>query len=383
MSSLSAFIRQHTEQILHEWETFARALAPTGTSMDVAALRDHAHAMLDVIAADLDTPQTARRQAEKSKGLEDVPEGVKRSAAAEHGSGRAASGFTVVQMVAEFRALRASVVRLWTAQRQTLGAAEVEELIRFNEAIDQAVAESLARYSRDIDATRERFLAILGHDLRNPLGAIATSTRFLLETGGSAAEQTQLIRGIENAGRRMTRLVSDLLELALSRLGDDMPINRTTFDLGMMVRDVVAEVSASYSRARIETHLEGDLRGQWDRARLAQALINLVGNAVQHGAADAPIIVEARHDAGDTILAVHNQGRAIPAEKLDDIFDGLKPGADGSRDRRHLGLGLFIVDKIVEAHGGTIEMQSAEESGTTFTIRLPRPSAPEDARARA
>ena len=383
MSSLSAFIRQHNEQILHEWEAFARALPPAGASMDVAALRDHAHAMLDVIAADLDTPQTARRQAEKAKGLEDVAEHAKRSAAAEHGSGRAASGFTVVQMVAEFRALRASVVRLWTAQRQTLGAAEVEELIRFNEAIDQAVAESLARYSRDIDATRERFLAILGHDLRNPLGAIATSTRFLLETGGSAAEQTQLIRGIENAGRRMSRLVSDLLELALSRLGDDMPITRTTFDLGMMVRDVVAEVSASYPRARIETHLDGDLRGQWDRARLAQALINLVGNAVQHGAADAPIIVEARHDAGDTILAVHNQGRAIPAEKLDDIFDGLKPGADGSRDRRHLGLGLFIVDKIVEAHGGTIEVQSAEESGTTFTIRLPRPSAPEDARARA
>lgn len=383
MSSLSAFIRQHNEQILHEWEAFARALPPAGASMDVAALRDHAHAMLDVIAADLDTPQTARRQAEKAKGLEDVAEGAKRSAAAEHGSGRAARGFTVVQMVAEFRALRASVVRLWTAQRQTLGAAEVEELIRFNEAIDQAVAESLARYSRDIDATRERFLAILGHDLRNPLGAIATSTSFLLETGGSAAEQTQLIRGIENAGRRMTRLVADLLELALSRLGDDMPITRTTFDLGMMVRDVVAEVSASYPRARIETHLDGDLRGQWDRARLAQALINLVGNAVQHGAADAPIIVEARHDAGDTILAVRNQGRAIPAEKLDDIFDGLKPGADGSRDRRHLGLGLFIVDKIVEAHGGTIEVQSAEESGTTFTIRLPRPSAPEDARARA
>lgn len=383
MSSLSAFIRQHNEQILHEWEAFARALPPAGASMDVAALRDHARAMLDVIAADLDTPQTARRQAEKSKGLDDVAEGAKRSAAAEHGSGRAASGFTVVQMVAEFRALRASVVRLWTAQRRTLGAAEVEELIRFNEAIDQAVAESLARYSRDIDATRERFLAILGHDLRNPLGAIATSTRFLLETGGSAAEQTQLIRGIENAGHRMTRLVADLLELALSRLGDDMPINRTTFDLGMMVRDVVAEVSASYPRARIETQLDGDLRGQWDRARLAQALINLVGNAVQHGAADAPIIVEARHDAGDTILAVHNQGRAIPAEKLDDIFDGLKPGADGSRDRRHLGLGLFIVDKIVKAHGGTIEVQSAEESGTTFTIRLPRSSAPEDARARA
>lgn len=93
--------------------------------------------------------------------------------------------------------------------------------------------------------------------------------------------------------------------------------------------------------------------------------------------------VEARHDAGDTILAVHNQGHAIPAEKLDDIFDGLKPGAEGTRDRRHLGLGLFIIDKIVKAHGGTIEVQSAEESRTTFTVRLPRPSVPEDARAKA
>lgn len=348
--------------------------------MDVVALRDHAQAMLDVIAADLDTPQTARRQAEKATGLANLAGEATRSAAAEHGSGRAANGFTVVQMIAEFRALRASVVRLWTTQRQTLGAAEVEELIRFNEAIDQAVAESLVRYSRDIDATRERFLAILGHDLRNPLGAIATSTRFLLETGGSAAEQTQLIRGIESAGRRMSRLVADLLELALSRLGDDMPINRTTFDLGMMVHDVVAEVSASHPRARIETHCDGDLRGQWDRARLAQALINLVGNAVQHGAANEPIVVAARRDAADTILVVHNQGRAIPPEKLDNIFDGLKLGADGGRDRRHLGLGLFIVDKIVEAHGGTIEVQSTEESGTTSTIRLPRPSATEGAR---
>jgi len=375
MSSLSAFIRQHNERILLEWETFARALSPVGTTMDVAALRDHAEAMLDVIAADLDTPQTARRQADKAKGLEDVPRGTTRSAAAEHGSRRAASGFTVVQMVAEFRALRASVVRLWTAQLQLLGPAEVEDLIRFNEAIDQAVAESLARYSREIDGTRERFLAILGHDLRNPLGAITTSTRFLLEGGASAAEQVELIRGIENAGRRMSRLVSDLLELALSRLGDGMPVNRTAFDLGTMVGDVVAEVGASYPRVRIKAHIAGDLPGRWDRARLAQALTNLVGNAVQHGDANSPITVEARHDAGDAIIVVHNRGPVIPPEKLDSIFDGMKPGTDESRDRHHLGLGLFIVDKIIQAHGGTIDVHSMEESGTTFTVRLPGTSA--------
>lgn len=371
MSSLSAFIRRESEPILLEWETFARELSPVGSSMDVRALRDHAHAMLDTIAADLDTPQSARRQAAKARGLEDAAHDATQSPAGEHGSGRAASGFTVVQMVAEFRALRASVVRLWTAQQKTLGPVEVEELIRFNEAIDQAVAESLARYSSDIDATRERFLAILGHDLRNPLGAITTSTRFLLEPGLSAAERADLVRGIESAGRRMSRLVSDLLELALSRLGDSMPVRATEFDLGAMIGDVVAEVRASYPHASIEVHLGHDLRGRWDRARLAQALINLIGNAVQHGDTSAPITVDARHGGGETIIAVHNQGPAIPAEILDGIFEALKGGAGANRDRRHLGLGLFIVDKIVEAHGGTIDVQSTADSGTTFTIRLP------------
>lgn len=378
MSSLSAFIRRESEPILLEWETFARELSPVGSSMDVRALRDHAHAMLDAIAIDLDTPQSARRQAEKARGLEDAAHDATRSAAAEHGSGRAASGFTVVQMVAEFRALRASVVRLWTAQQRTLGPVEIEELIRFNEAIDQAVAESLARYSSDIDATRERFLAILGHDLRNPLGAITTSTRFLQEPDLSGAERAELVRGIENAGHRMSRLVSDLLELALSRLGDAMPVTATAFDLGTMIGDVVAEMRASYPRASVEVHLGQDLQGRWDRARLAQALINLIGNAVQHGDASAPITVDAHNDAGHTIIAVHNRGPAIPAEKLDGIFEGLKTGADDHRDRRHLGLGLFIVDKIVEAHGGTIDVRSTAESGTTFTVRLPRGSTAHD-----
>lgn len=119
MPRLSLFIRQHSRQILSEWETFARTL-PFGTALSVDELRDHAQAMLDVIASDLETPQTADEQAEKSKGLgsdrRDSP-----TAAAEHGSERAASGFTVIQMVAEFRALRASVVRLRTSHEQHFG----------------------------------------------------------------------------------------------------------------------------------------------------------------------------------------------------------------------------------------------------------------------
>jgi len=370
MFSLATFIRENSAPILSEWEVFARSI-PLGAEMSRRSLRDHARAMLEVIATDLETPQTEREQSDKSKGLAEVDRRLV-TAAADHGSERAEGGFSVVEMVAEFRALRASVVRLWTQQERTLGAAELEELIRFNEAIDQALAESLARYSRAIDETRERFLAVLGHDLRSPLGAIVTSTRFLQEVGGLTPEQTLLIGGVESAGRRMNQLVGDLLELALNRLGDGMPIARSTVDVGATVASVVAEVRASYPKARIESSAKGDLTADVDGARVAQALTNLVANAVQHGDAASPISVAAHSDEADIIIAVHNRGAPIPPEELGGIFEGMKRGAAGNRDRRHLGLGLFIVDKIVGAHGGDIAIDSSAAEGTTFTVRLPK-----------
>ena len=371
MPSLSAFIRHHADQILLEWEVFARTM-PLGSSMSVAALRDHAQQMLDAIATDLEAPQTAREQSDKAKGLAANERRRPLTAAAQHGRGRAESGFTVIQMVAEFRALRASVVRLWTEQEPQFGREERNDLIRFHEAIDQTIAESLARYSSDVDETRERFLAILGHDLRNPLSAIATSSSFLIEAGGLSPNQTDIVEMIQNAGRRMTGLVADLLDLALTRPGDTLPVQRGEMDLAAMVRGVASEIQASYPDARIEIDLAGDLAGSWDAARLTQALTNLVGNAVQHGDATAPISVSARGNEREVVIAVHNEGAPIPADKMGRIFDGITRGGNAGRDRRHLGLGLFIVDRIVEGHGGTIDIQSTPELGTTFTVRLPR-----------
>jgi signal transduction histidine kinase len=370
MSTLSTFIRENSSEILSEWETFAREL-PSGSSMSVDKLRDHAEAMLEAIALDLETPQTPAEQSDKSKGLAaqcDNPP----TAAAQHGRGRAEVGFTVVHMVAEFRALRATVIRLWMPRQRQFGLAELNDLIRFNEAIDQAIAESLARYTREIDETRERFLAILGHDLRNPLGAIATSADFLLELDGLTAEQKRLIQGIVSARGRMSGLVTDMLELALSRLGDGVPVTRSRIDLGEVVRDVAAEVQASYPRATIECDLRGELIGDWDSARLAQALTNLLGNAVQHGSASTPISVSARASEREVVIAVHNHGPAIPDDKLRRLFGGMTQEMSADGDRRHLGLGLYIVEKIVQGHGGAIDVQSAAGAGTTFSIRLPK-----------
>ena len=371
MADLSTFIKEHTEEILTEWETFARSL-PMGASMDVPALRDHAKAMLDVIARDLEETQTSHQQDAKARGASDADQRTARTAATEHGSGRAQSGFTVNQMVAEFRALRASVLRLWGKQPGPKGEAELEEMVRFNEAIDQAIAESLARYTQDIDQTKERFLAILGHDLRTPLGAIIMSAQFILECGELVEPYRGLVDRIGKSSRRMNQMVADLLDFSRTRLGDTIPIARAEMDVASMLNDVISEVAASYPDFKLEVEATGELHGVWDCARLTQAMTNLIGNAAQHGSDATPISVTARGEAHEVIIAVHNDGPPIPDELVGRIFQPMKQSRSNFGNRRHLGLGLYIVDRIVAAHRGRIDVASSEEHGTTFTVRLPR-----------
>jgi signal transduction histidine kinase len=349
--------------------------------MDIAALRDHAREMLQVIAADLDTPQTQREQSEKSKGRSDagerrVPAPPALTPAQEHGAGRAESGFTVGQMVAEFRALRASVVHLWTTQQGRATSEDLQDMIRFNEAIDQAIAESITTYTRDVSETRDRFLAILGHHLRTPLGAIITSAEFMRDIAPLPEPHMSMARRIGQSARRMNQMVTDLLEFTRTRFGDSIPVSATHFDLAVAIQDAAAEVRASNLELELRVSCEGDLRGYWDCDRVTQALINLLGNAVQHGDATRPVTVRASRVGGEVVVRVHNDGSAIPAEQVTQLFDPMKESTrGGAGDRRHLGLGLYIVDQIAKAHGGAIDVQSTAEGGTTFTMRLPATAA--------
>jgi signal transduction histidine kinase len=372
MTQLSAFIRDNTEQILAEWESFARGL-PTAESMDVVALRDHAKEMLLVVARDLDAPQTVSEEISKATGNAPSSERRQPTAAQAHGAGRAESGFTVSQMVSEFRALRASVVRLWSRQLTDVTIQQLQDLTRFHEAIDQTITESLVRFSEEIKQSKERFLAILGHDLRTPLSAVITSSAFLLENGELSELQLPLIAGIATSSRRMNQMVMDLLDFAQTRFGDRIPIERQAVDIGRVLGDVVAEISVASPERVIDVQTSGDLCGQWDGDRLAQVLTNLVGNAIDHGAADAPIVVGARGGEREVVISVQSAGTPIPENQLRQVFDAMSPTKpEGARDRRHLGLGLYIVNKIVAAHGGSVGVESSASSGTTFTVHLPR-----------
>jgi signal transduction histidine kinase len=372
---LADFILANREPILAEWEAFARTCEPAGRPMDIAALRDHAGAMLTVIAADLATTQTHHAQAEKSKGRARTDPAV--TAAEQHGAGRAESGFTVEQMVAEYRALRASVLRLWTKAVGGLETADIDDLTRFNEAIDQSLAESVASFNHNVEEAKETFLAILGHDLRAPLGAIHTSAAFMLEASELEEPHRSLAARIAQSARRSVTMVGDLLDFTRSRLGGGIPVVRAEVDLGRVVREVADEIGAAYPACPIHVDARDGERGSWDAARLTQALGNLIGNAVQHGAAGTTVMVDVEGTAEKVAVAVHNRGAVIPPEQLDGIFNPMKarrgPRTAAARGPTgSLGLGLYIAERIVSAHDGYIEVESSETAGTTFTVHLPR-----------
>lgn len=372
---LADFIAANAEPILAEWVAFAASCGPAGKTMDLAGLRDHAQAMLTSIVADLRTPQSDAEQAEKSKGNGGPSHAGTDTAAEVHGAGRAESGFTVGEMVSEYRALRASVIRLWTKANGQLSGGDLDDLMRFNEAIDQSLAESIARYTQDLDQSKEMFLAILGHDLRTPLGAVITSSQFMLDTGELKEPHLTLTTRILRSSTRMNHMVGDLLDFTRSRLGSGVPIVRQPMNMATVTRHAVEEVTAANPKSVLDFTTSGDLQGEWDAARISQVLANLLGNAVQHGSAKTRISVSALGEDKEVTLRVHNDGPAIPTADLDGLFSPLKrlrPGEAAARSAHNLGLGLYIAERIVTAHGGSIEVSSSDEAGTSFTVRLPR-----------
>ncbi|MDP9204976.1 MAG: sensor histidine kinase [Gemmatimonadota bacterium] len=374
---LSDFIVANREPILAEWEAFARTRAPASDSMDIVALRNHANEMLTVIASDLNTPEGEREQSEKSKGNAPAVDANEKTAAEKHGAERAESGFTTDQTVSEYRALRASVIRLWTKAQGEITPTELDDLTRFNEAIDQSLAESISRFTQDLDHSKEMFLAILGHDLRAPLGAVITSAKFMLETQELTEPHLTLTSRIASSSTRMNHMVGALLDFTRSRLGGGIPIVRADMSMGKVVHDIVDEISAAHPLRTIQVDARGALRGEWDRARISQVLTNLIGNALEHDSDRTIVTVDVHGDDEEVTIAIHNRGAPIPTDQLNGIFNPMKckettGNAAVNGPSGNLGLGLYIADRIVNAHRGRIEVESSEERGTTFTVHLPR-----------
>lgn len=371
---LAAFIQQNLEPILQAWEDFARTIEPPALTMDDEALRDHARQMLMVISKDLGTPQTDHERSQKSKGLAE-PE--RRDTAAEaHAEARLLCGYTVVQLVSEYRALRTSVLTLWAARPEQPSNTDMGDVTRFNEAVDQSLAESVARYEQMVKQSQNMFLAILGHDLRNPLGTISTATSFLMQAVDIPAKYVLVATKMFNSAQRMGRLINDLIDFTRTHLGPGIPVKVTPSNLSRVCRDVVDEMRTFHPEQLIELAMPARVDAMFDESRIAQILSNLIGNAIQYGDHDKKVVVDMVDEGMNAVITVNNRGQTIAANEMAAIFDpfvriAAKPG-QGVTERTSLGIGLFISRQIAQAHGGDLQVVSTELDGTTFTLILPR-----------
>ena len=371
---LPDFIRQHVDRIVDEWEQFASTITPAAEHMDKVALRDHAKVILLAAARDMTTAQTSSEQMAKAKGEGPEKTPSLDEAGASHGELRHTVGFDLVQMTSEFRHLRACVIRLWVDSLASPDMAYFQDMIRFNEAIDEALAESTAAYAEQVNRSRDIFLAILGHDLRAPLQAVSMSTELLLRKAKLEGDALTCAVNIKHGARHMAAMVGDLLELVRSRLGKSLPIERAPMDLADAAHAAIAEACAGNPECDPTVHVKGDTRGAWDAGRVSQLLQNLIGNALQHGLNKRDVTVTLTGEPDAVRLTVHNYGAPIPEDAIGTIFDPLVRSADEQlgQPSTSLGLGLFIVKEVVDAHGGTIEVSSSEADGTLFTVVLPR-----------
>jgi len=235
-------------------------------------------------------------------------------------------------------------------------------------------AERLMGMEKERALFEQQLVGIVSHDLRNPIAAVTLSAATLLRRPDLEDRQRRTLLRILTSAERAHRMIRDLLDFTQARLGGGLPVVRKPGDVHAAVRNVVEEAEEAHPGRTVEFEHTGSGEGLWDADRLAQAVGNLLSNALQYSPPDSRVRITSRGEDRAVVLTVHNEGPAIPPELLPRIFHPMQRGAQQVSQGRSVGLGLYIVDQVVRAHGGTIEVASTAEAGTTFTVRLPRTS---------
>ena len=254
---------------------------------------------------------------------------------------------------------------------------DLTERVRNETTLQQLAAERAAHAEKArIQEFQERFVAILGHDLRNPLSAIDMGTGLLRQRGASQKDEglLRLADRMKASTRRMSRMIEQILDLTRSRLAGGLELAPASMNLGPTLSGIVDELRTAHPARQIDLRCPPTVAGSWDRDRLEQVFSNLIGNAIHHGDPGRPVTVEVGEEEAEITVAVHNEGPPIPAPVRAELFSPFRRGERDSKTKETegLGLGLYISREVVVAHGGDIEVRSTSTEGTTFRVRLPR-----------
>ena len=395
---LADFILANVEPILVDWESFARGIWPNRVAADPAELRNEAGDILRATVVDMQSGQTDKQQSEKSKGKSrrDGDGNELTRASSSHGQGRGVSGFELWAVIAEYRALRASVLRLWRESEPVADLSDLDDVTRFNESMDQSLTHAVRSYAEQVDRDRDAltanehaarrdaeaanrakdlFLATLSHEMRTPLNAIVGWLSILRHQDAQTSHFQEGLKVIERNTMAQVQLIDDLLDVSRIVSGK-LRVDIQPCELADVINAGVNATRTAADARGITLDLRLDpsaSAASCDSVRIQQVVWNLVSNAIKFTPDGGHVDVALSREASSFQIQVSDTGQGISPDVLPHVFDRFRQ-ADSSMRRRFsgLGLGLSIVKYLVEEHGGTVEATSpGEGKGSTFTVRLP------------
>ena len=370
---LYELLRQHKDEILDQWMNTVRDQIAGAEHLETLALQNDMPDLLDDIVASLDesTPQTITHES------------------IDHGRIRATvENYTLSQVIREYCLLLKVVLSFADERTQVLPKERDTIIYGVTTSIEQAseaffqlrkeedlnakqAAEALVEELRREGELREDFIGTLTHDLRNPLANTFSLVELMRDRMPQEPLFNKLINAMQHSLTQADTLIRNLLDANLIKSGGALPIHREYCDLMPEVRDSVESFSTEHKGGIVLDCSEPSIMGEYDCSYMRRALDNLIKNAIKYGLPQGTITVSCEpNDHGYTMLSVHNEGNPIPKDKQSLIFSR-NYRIEEKRGNQGWGLGLALVKGVAEAHGGSVEVQSQPDDGTTFTLKIP------------
>ena len=360
--SLRRFLHESLEDILAEWEKEG-GLPPTGQT----ARRLHFEQVLRAVADEMNRVSTNAATAAAAAAAAVAEEAPRRGEAGDPSHSHAG------RLVDDYASLRASVVRQWRQKHPSPSATDLDELVHFNEAMDRSLAELSATFSPSHAQPNALFLGVLNHELRTVVASILMSAQVLTHRATPGSPEAKAAERILRSCEQLRQTLDALSDFTTVRLGTQIEIDRVEDDMAVLCRQALDEYARSDHERTVRLSSDGDLRGNWDAARIREAIRGLIANAARFASRGSPVtIVVDGHAADEVKLTVHGDGTPIDLDTLCTIFDPVARVESDNPTYAGLGLGLFIVRKVVDAHGGQVSVDASPGQGTTFTVVLPR-----------
>jgi signal transduction histidine kinase len=357
--SLPNFIHESLDHILEQWE---RDCGPAANRTEPAARRLHFGKVLHAVAADMRRIRASQPGASApfAAGTEPQANGAVPSHAG--------------QLFNDYASLRASVVRQWRRKHPSPSAEDLDDLVHFNEAMDRSLAELTTTFSpTESQQPQSLFLGVLNHELRTSVASIMMSAQVLTHRSAPGSPEGKAAQRILRSCEQLRQSLDALSDFTKVRLGAQLEIDRVRDDMGVLCRQALDAYARVDPERKVRLTSDGDLSGDWDTKRIREAIGGLLGNAARFASRGSVVTIAAEgHSADEVTDTVHGDGTPIDVETLQTIFDPVARVESENATYAGLGLGLFIVRKVVDAHGGQVTVNAAPGRGTTFKVVLPR-----------